>query len=329
MSGTLGNVASKSTGAGAGNIPVVPFTVDCMDMSMPAPFRLTGTVLSIDPAGTLLPGLLTADQFNTLVLTSGGYSNPSWITGLAYSKLTGTPSLGTASAQNTTFFDLAGAAAEAQAASQPLAAILTNLAALSGTSGFPRKTAAATWSLDTSAYLTGNQTITISGDGSGSGATAISLTLATVASAGTYSGVTIDVKGRVTTGTTRSFNNAPGRTIQTVAAAANGWQISSTRDSEVTYSCSITTTSTIGGPQEGNIVLEICSTNSAVAASWTEIDRITNSQTITLAIVLQSVQKQACSVHGFVPAGYFVRTRSISTSGSPVFASNSGQETIL
>lgn len=48
--------------------------------------------------------------------------------------------------------------------------------------------------------LTGNQTITISGDASGSGTTGISLTLASVGTAGTYTKVTVDSKGRVTLG---------------------------------------------------------------------------------------------------------------------------------
>ena len=48
-------------------------------------------------------------------------------------------------------------------------------------------------------FLTGNETITVSGDASGSGTTSISLTLANSGvSAGTTSGITVDAKGRVT-----------------------------------------------------------------------------------------------------------------------------------
>lgn len=56
---------------------------------------------------------------------------------------------------------------------QPLDADLTAIAALAGTSGILKKTAADTWTLDTTGYITGNQTITLSGDVTGSGATAI------------------------------------------------------------------------------------------------------------------------------------------------------------
>ena len=52
-------------------------------------------------------------------------------------------------------------------------------------------------------YLTGNQSITYSGDASGSGTTSVTLTLASVGTAGTYTKVTTDAKGRVTAGTSR------------------------------------------------------------------------------------------------------------------------------
>jgi phage-related tail fiber protein len=51
-------------------------------------------------------------------------------------------------------------------------------------------------------YLTENQTITVSGDVAGSGTTTIELTLANIGvSAGTYKSVSVDAKGRVTSGT--------------------------------------------------------------------------------------------------------------------------------
>jgi hypothetical protein len=50
---------------------------------------------------------------------------------------------------------------------------LTAIAGLAGTSGFLKKTATDTWTLDTNTYLTGNQTITLSGAVTGSGTTAI------------------------------------------------------------------------------------------------------------------------------------------------------------
>lgn len=60
-----------------------------------------------------------------------------------------------------------------------LDADLVAIAALAGTSGILRKTALNTWALDTATYLTGNQSITLSGDVSASGTitTPVSVTI--------------------------------------------------------------------------------------------------------------------------------------------------------
>ena len=55
-------------------------------------------------------------------------------------------------------------------------------------------------------YLTGNQSVTVSGDATGSGATAISLTLASVnGSIGTWNNVTVNSKGLVTNGSNIAY----------------------------------------------------------------------------------------------------------------------------
>lgn len=127
---------------------------------------------------------------------------------------------------------------------------------------------------------------------------------------------------------TRSFNNAPARTIQTVAAAGNGWQLSTTRDASVSYSVSVTTTTSIGGPSSGNIVLEICSTNSATAGNWTQVGQVVSSQTATLAIALNLVSINGGALFCTVPAGYYARLRSTVSGGTVTFAFLSGQETL-
>jgi hypothetical protein len=90
---------------------------------------------------------------------------------------------------------------------------LDAIAALTGTSGFLKKTASNVWALDTSTYITGNQSITLSGDVSGSGTTAITVTLASVGTAGTYTKVTTDAKGRVISGTTLGTGDLPAGTM--------------------------------------------------------------------------------------------------------------------
>lgn len=66
-------------------------------------------------------------------------------------------------------------------------------------------------------YLTGNQSITYTGDASGSGTTSVTLTLASVGTAGTYTKVTTDAKGRVTAGTTLAATDIPTLTAAKIS----------------------------------------------------------------------------------------------------------------
>ncbi|MEM2159356.1 MAG: hypothetical protein QXN55_00165 [Candidatus Nitrosotenuis sp.] len=73
----------------------------------------------------------------------------------------------------------------------------------------------------TVAYLTANQTITVSGDASGSGTTSITLTLANSGvTAGTYTKVTVDAKGRVTSATNPTTLSGYNITDAVIANAA-------------------------------------------------------------------------------------------------------------
>lgn len=85
------------------------------------------------------------------------------------------------------------------------------------TAGFIRRTGVDTFDIDTNSYITGNQTISLSGDATGSGATAITVTLASVGTAGTYTKVTTDAKGRVTAGTTLSASDIPTLTASKIS----------------------------------------------------------------------------------------------------------------
>jgi hypothetical protein len=85
------------------------------------------------------------------------------------------------------------------------------------TPGFIRRTDANTYTIDTNVYLTGNQSISLSGDITGSGTTAITTTLASVGTSGTYTKVTTDEKGRVTAGTTLSASDIPTLTANKIS----------------------------------------------------------------------------------------------------------------
>lgn len=99
----------------------------------------------------------------------------------------------------------------------PSISALATLMSTAG-AGFIRRGATAdTYTVDTNTYLTGNESITVSGDATGSGTTSIALTLANTGTAGTYTKVTTDAKGRVTSGTTLTAGDIPTLTADKIS----------------------------------------------------------------------------------------------------------------
>lgn len=125
----------------------------------------------------------------------------------------------------------------------------------------------------------------------------------------------------------RSFNHAAGRSLVT-GTGATGFQVSATRDAIVNYNVLLSCTATIGGAAVATVVLEVAATNSATPGDWKEIARASSGQTITLAVVLQSVQTAAGQLSGVVPAGFFAKLRS-TTSGTASATFNTGQEVLI
>lgn len=178
---------------------------------------------------------------------------------------------------------------------------------------------------------TGNITIAAVPSGSASGdlsGTYPNPTLPVVGTAGTFKSITVTAKGLATGGSNFSFNNAASHSIVTVAAAANGFQISSTKDAFVHYSVKIACAVQIGvtANTEGYVVLEIAATNSSTAGDWTEIGRSPSGQNISLALALASTTTGGGQIAGVIPAGFYARLRSVNVAGTPTYTYLSGQE---
>jgi hypothetical protein len=194
---------------------------------------------------TYLTGITSSQITTALGYTPYNATNPSSYATQAYVVTAVTNLVGGAPTALDTLQELAAALnndanyastlTTALAGKQPLDADLTAIAALAGTSGLLKKTAADTWTLDTSTYLTGNQSVSISGDITGSGTTAITATLATVNSnVGSFGSataipvITVNAKGLVTGVTTSNVSIPSGSLTFTGDVTGTGTTGSST-----------------------------------------------------------------------------------------------------
>ncbi len=151
-----------------------------------------------------------------------------------------------------------------------------------------------------------------------------------------------EIAGKMTipTGTTAQYIRGDGSlaTLPTAPASPSqssqsrslnsAFQISSTRAAMVFYSVRIVTTASIGGNQDGDVILEIAS-DSGFTTNVQTLSITQNAQAISLAIVLNSVQTQTGVLSGFVPAGYYTRLRTVNTTGTPTYTYRSGQEVLM
>lgn len=177
---STGKLLGRST-AGSGDIE---------EISLGSGLVLTGGVLDASGTGSAVWGTITGTLSDQTDLQAALDAK------LGYTLISGKVWIGNGSNVATgvdlsqdAVVDNAGAVTVQGLLGEALPALSTGLLAWDG--------AALAW--DSTAYLTGNENITISGDASGSGTTAITLTLATVNSdIGTYNNVTVNAKGLVT-----------------------------------------------------------------------------------------------------------------------------------
>lgn len=98
--------------------------------------------------------------------------------------------------------------------------------------------------------------------------------------------------------------------------------VSTTRTAIVFYNISISCTASIGGASAGSVTLQY-SLNGGT--TWIPENAIANSQTVTLAITLNSVSVQSMVLCGIIPPGALVRLVSAS-SGTTVMTYLTGIE---
>lgn len=107
----------------------------------------------------------------------------------------------------------------------------------------------------------------------------------------------------------------------------SAFQISTTRDSLVSYSIDISTSVSLSGGAVGTIFLEYAD-NSGISTNVVEVGRFVNGNTGTLVIGLTLNQTATGTVSGMIPKGKYVRIRTANTTGTPTFNYRSGQEVL-
>lgn len=142
--------------------------------------------------------------------------------------------------------------------------------------------------------------------------------LPSVAAAGTYSGVTIDVYGRTTAGTTRSFSGSIIPTLNTAAV------LDASRDVLVNYSVDVSCTALLLAGTAGSVVLEYAD-NAGMTTNLVTVSQTNNSAggLVNLAVISSG------NVSGVIPAGKYRRIRTVNTTGTPVFTARNSQEVKL
>lgn len=186
---------------------------------------------------------------------------------------------------------------------------LTALATLMATAGagfIKRGATADTYTIDTNTYLTGNQSITLSGDITGTGSTAIATTLANSGvTAGTYSSVTVDAKGRVTAGTNPGYITSYSETDTLATVTGRG----ATTGTDITLGSGVVTSYTYFGGTTTNYL--ITSANGSLIVK-------TKDQTTTFSRNL-NIQTGNTTLAGSNSGGILIKTGN-ATGGSAAFA---------
>lgn len=107
----------------------------------------------------------------------------------------------------------------------------------------------------------------------------------------------------------------------------SAFQVSATQNSSASYSVDITSSLSLSGGTVGTVFLEICAT-SGFSSGVQTLDQFTNGQTGTLTIGLALSQVGTANLTGFIPAGYYARLRTASSTGTATFTYQKGQEVV-
>lgn len=138
--------------------------------------------------------------------------------------------------------------------------------------------------------------------------------------AGKYDWVTVDTKGRVTSAGIMSIPVAIASGTRNFNQA---YQISSTDQAQISISVSISCNLSLSGGQAGNVQLQISPNGTS---GWITMAQVTNGNTGTLTIGLNTTQVCGGQLTCPLPVGYYWRATTTNTTGTPTYTFNGGNE---
>jgi hypothetical protein len=147
--------------------------------------------------------------------------------------------------------------------------------------------------------------------------TSVSLTTTGTTGAATYNSTTGVLNVPNYSAPVRTFTN-PARTLNTA------FQISSTQDAQVSYSVDITVAAVLIAGTSGRVYLEY-----ANEIGFTTGVTVVGSSGQSTGGVLSITNLGTANLSGIIPAGKYVRLRTVNVTGTPTFTFQSSQEVLL
>jgi hypothetical protein len=170
----------------------------------------------------------------------------------------------------------------------------------------------------TSQYVRGDGTLATLPASSSGTVTSVGVTSSTL----TVTGSPVTTSGSITVNTVARSFAYPTRALSTC------FQISSTRDAQVTYGVDISTTVTLGGSPQGTVFLRTYTNNTCTTGQQTIISS-TAGQPTTLSVTVGQTMIGTANLSGMIPAGTWVQIETQNNSGTPTFTTRQGEEVLL
>lgn len=163
----------------------------------------------------------------------------------------------------------------------------------------------------------------IRGDGSTATFPSVGVTSVGITSTSlSISGSPVTSSGNITVNLPTRTVNFPTKTLNTC------FQLSTTRDYQVTYNAEIVSTLALVGGQQGTLYLETF-TDSGCTTGTQEIMRSTNGNTSALIVAVGNVATSTLTVSGPVLANTWAKLRTQNNTGTPAFTARPGSEYTL